>query len=124
MKKAIAIRWAKALRSGKYAQGNNYLCEYNGRTPYHNCLGVLTDLYQQECMAKKKKGLYESEHYVDPALHYGYSFLVIGYGPNHEPKQLTNAVMRWAGIKNTEDVSKYKSWKALANFIEKNYKEI
>ncbi len=41
MKKSIANKWVKALRSGKYTQTKNHLCDSVG----HCCLGVLCELY-------------------------------------------------------------------------------
>lgn len=41
MKKSIANKWVKALRSGKYTQTKNNLADGVG----HCCLGVLCELY-------------------------------------------------------------------------------
>jgi hypothetical protein len=40
VKKAIAMRWVKALRSGKYKQGTGHLKRRSG----YCCLGVLCEL--------------------------------------------------------------------------------
>lgn len=50
MKKSDVKKWAKALRSGEYAQAQNYLCEVDeidGTTAYC-CLGVACDLFVDE----------------------------------------------------------------------------
>ena len=47
MKKSDVKRWVKALRSGEYAQAQDYLCEVDeidGTTAYC-CLGVACDLF-------------------------------------------------------------------------------
>ena len=41
MKKSIKDKWVKALRSGKYEQGKNYLHSADGK---FCCLGVLCDI--------------------------------------------------------------------------------
>lgn len=49
MKKTIAEKWVKALRSGKYKKTTGQLCKVakNGNKSYC-CLGVLTELYNKE----------------------------------------------------------------------------
>lgn len=47
MKKEIAMKWAKALESGKYKQTTGEL--YNGDSGGHCCLGVL-------CRISEKRG--------------------------------------------------------------------
>lgn len=49
MKKSIAKRWIKALRSGEYEQGREVLRTSDGK---FCCLGVLADMYRKE----RKKG--------------------------------------------------------------------
>ncbi len=41
MNKEIAKKWVKALRSGKYKQGQKSLCTVKGKTAKYCCLGVL-----------------------------------------------------------------------------------
>lgn len=50
MKKSVAMKWAKALESGKYKQADGYL-----RTPAGDycCLGVLCDLVGEEVGLKR-----------------------------------------------------------------------
>jgi hypothetical protein len=54
MKKTIAKKWIKALRSGKYAKTTGQLCRVaqNGNKSYC-CLGVLTELYNKEHAVKE-----------------------------------------------------------------------
>lgn len=63
MKKEVAKKWIKALRSGKYKQGQGVLKQTtdNGQT-YHCCLGVLCELYNQDMKDKKKKTLNETRY--------------------------------------------------------------
>jgi len=65
MKKEIAKKWVKALRSGKYKQGKGYLKQLNSKNePRHCCLGVLCELYDQQMKKNHKKTLH-SDHMVD-----------------------------------------------------------
>jgi hypothetical protein len=58
MKKEIAKRWVKALRSGKYKQGECYLKQYNNKGGFnHCCLGVLCELYNDTMKKNHKKTL-------------------------------------------------------------------
>lgn len=82
MKKNIATKWMKALRSGKYRQGKNYLANAKGE---YCCLGVLCDLAEKEGVVtstKNRRPVYE----------------VIQYG--EEIYFLPEKVMEWAGIKH------------------------
>ena len=60
MKKIIAKKWIKALRSGKYKQGQGALKQSteSGDT-YHCCLGVLCELHNEDMKKNKKKTLCE-----------------------------------------------------------------
>jgi hypothetical protein len=54
MKKKIANKWVKALRSGKYKKATGALCKVakNGNKSYC-CLGVLVELYNKEHIDKE-----------------------------------------------------------------------
>jgi len=129
MNKKIATRWVKALRSGKYKQGTDYLCKTEDGHTKHCCLGVLTDMYQQECKRNKKKALSVK---IISGSHPSYT--VFTY--NKEDKVLPVAVKKWAGMKNrsgrieTENEclafmnDEGDSFKKIANFIEKNYDKL
>lgn len=59
MKKEIAKKWIKALRSGKYKQGNGCLkqTDLKKNKTYHCCLGVLCEIYNEQMTKSKKKKL-------------------------------------------------------------------
>ena len=132
MKKEVADIWVKALTSKKYKQGKEFLCrvENNGDKSFC-CLGVLTDLYQQDRAKKKKKKLS-----VDFDKDIGQS--VIAFDGVSE--LLSPSVMQWAGMKHSdgthcdehEDCYNLAemndldclSFIKIANHIKKHYKEI
>lgn len=106
MKKKIADRWVRALRSGNYKQGKQSLVLSDGS---FCCLGVLCDL------ATKSK-------VVSPD---NYSHLGV----------LSDEVQEWAGMqsdsgdrKNRKSLTEYNdhcgySFNKIADIIEKNYKD-
>jgi hypothetical protein len=127
MKKKIAKKWVKALRSGKYKQGQEVLHNnYCGKDTYC-CLGVLCDLYQQDRRSKKKKML-DVENAWDTFAYDG------------EDTHLPDAVREWAGMKTNDgnwdaldekrsnlvylNDAKRKSFKRIANIIEKNVENL
>ena len=137
MKKTIAMKWVKALRSGKYKQGDGYLCQITSKGKMHCCLGVLTEMYQAEQKAKKKKTIRTklSELMCDD------STVVVKYGNGECPaEELPVAVQRWSGVNSRlgefdDDCHDYYgslshmndsgcSFKKIANFIEKNYENL
>lgn len=87
MKLNIMKRWVKALRSGKYKQGQQRLKTLNG-VPKFCCLGVLCDLYIKE------KGRL---NWVDQVEH---SRGVCGGERYFLPKP----IMRWAGLKVSDPI--------------------
>ena len=102
MNKAIARRWVRALRSGKYKQGRRYLKQKddNGKLRYC-CLGVLCELYQAERARKKKRKL------VVDADATGGKFCLFSFrqhrvrtaGYEQVTGELPTPVMRWAGMR-------------------------
>lgn len=61
MNKAIAKKWAAALRSGKYRQGKGCLKQTaTDGTVSHCCLGVLIELYQAAMRRQGKRALKET----------------------------------------------------------------
>ena len=84
MKKEIADKWIKALRSGKYKQGR-------GRLNYHDkelcCLGVLCEVALSEGLDISK----ELETDADGTLS------VYSYDEN--PHYLPESIIKWADIK-------------------------
>jgi len=82
MKKSIANMWVKALRSGKYTQTKNALCDNVG----HCCLGVLCELYIKDTKNNIKRtspDVYDEEGMV--------SF-------DGKTELLPSCVIKWAGM--------------------------
>ena len=85
MKTAIAKRWVKALKSGKYKQGKQYL----RKGDKYCCLGVLCDLY-----------LIDNDKKWEPEPLYDRGYMCEeGYG------NLPPEVMEWAGLPDATSVS-------------------
>lgn len=117
MKKSVANKWVIALRSGKFTQGQGRLCT-NGK---HCCLGVLCEI------APKTLGI---ERGIDDKGRT--TFDTVAW-------DLPIKVQEWADIKQ-RDGSFYKdgknkslqymnddlllSFNQIADYIEKNYKDI
>lgn len=76
MKEAIAIKWAEALESGKYVQGNRALRINTGVEVKFCCLGVL-------CNISGLGSWVQDYYYVDDERAGGY---------------LPGPVMEWAGV--------------------------
>jgi hypothetical protein len=95
MNTTVAKKWVKALRSGKFKQGHNFLKTSRKNKVRHCCLGVLCELYDQEQKRKHKKRLKQTAariyHYVDDELCYRIDNMV---------DVLPKAVQKWAGIKD------------------------
>ena len=66
MKKTIANKWVKALRSGKYTQTKNNLCDDVG----HCCLGVLCELYIKDTKdnIKSESGTFDGQSELLPPI--------------------------------------------------------
>jgi len=84
MKKNIAEKWVKALRSGNYNQGYEYLCHKGN----YCCLGVLCELYVKDTGDSS----FRTEG-SDSGWNADYSF----FGEEHEI--LPAQVIDWAGIR-------------------------
>jgi hypothetical protein len=127
MKKEIAKKWVKALRSGKYKQGKAYLKQINSKNePRHCCLGVLCELYDQQMKKNHKKTLH-SEHMLSIE---GTEFIRL----DHHDGGLPTIVKKWAGISHclgmfegvcladlNDDGKKFST---IANIIEKNVENL
>jgi len=101
MKKDVAKKWVKALRSGKYKQGQSWLKQYDKKgEEQHCCLGVLCELYNNEMKKKHKKSL-NSKTVED------WNVTRISFNKNDQ--SLPNIVKKWAGMKDS-----------LGNFIDSN----
>lgn len=99
MKKAIAEKWVKALRSKKYKQAKSVLKIKNkSGVVRHCCLGVLCELYQQDMRKQKRKPLHVSlnnAHGYDedlPKTSQIYDF-------NGDVSHLPERVQKWAGMR-------------------------
>lgn len=116
MKKDIADKWVKALRSARYTQGVGAL-----RPPLNTfcCLGVLCDL------APSTTGEWSGDGYVFEGPN----------GPAVEKEVLPTPVLDWAGLKShtgqlpassalstLNDTGK--SFDDIADIIEKNWEEL
>jgi hypothetical protein len=132
MKKDIAKKWVKALRSGKYKQGQSWLKQYDKKgQERHCCLGVLCELYNDEMKKKHKKSL--NSKIVDGCEAQRISF-------NKQEQGLPSVVKKWAGMKDSlgyfvntnrefsecladmNDIGV--KFKTIANTIEKNIENI
>jgi hypothetical protein len=106
MKKEIAKKWVRALRSKKYKQFKGCL-KVTSRTGVdrHCCLGVLCELYQNDQQRNKKQGMAVSVILPDdvPDLDIGVvpkTSVATGFGRNKESQSLPLCVQRWAGIRS------------------------
>ena len=139
MKQNVMKQWVKALRSGKFKQGQGTLKQFNKKgQEQHCCLGVLCELYNQQMKKSKKKTLLEETIYIDADFSYGYSIF------DTKKEDLPKEVKDWSGIKTSlgrfeitktdeDGIEDYevetladlndlgKKFKTIANIIEKNY---
>jgi len=100
MKKEIAKKWVRALRSKKYKRGAGYLkvVRKNGEAR-HCCLGVLCELYQAERKRDKKPLLAVKELAgiaTAGSLEDSAKFTEFEEGSHLLPQR----VQRWAGLKD------------------------
>jgi hypothetical protein len=123
MRKDVAKKWVKALRSGKYKQGQGYLKQFNSKgQPRHCCLGVLCEIYNDTMKNSHKKSLNTIEYHK-----------IICFGK--ETQVLPLIVKKWAGMKtyigimNNSNKVEYclsgindsgKKFSTIANIIEEN----
>ena len=126
MKKDVAKKWVKALRSGKYKQGECYLKQLNDNgQAKHCCLGVLCELYNESMRQNHKKTLstkIRSKNSTDCVTF------------NNKENELPKIVMKWADIKDSIGCYTIETevgslghkndigitFNTIANFIEKN----
>jgi hypothetical protein len=93
MKKDVAKKWAKALRSGKFKQGKSWLKQYNSKGQVqHCCLGVLCELYNESMKKNHRKSLRtRSVDGVDS------SYVYFG----NQSQGLPKVVRQWSGVKTS-----------------------
>jgi len=97
MKKEVAKKWVKALRSGKYKQGKGYLKQFTSKNePRHCCLGVLCELYNDTMKKNHKKTLYTEEMQDNSSGTSFVRFDLVDGGLG-----LPKAVKKWAEITNS-----------------------
>lgn len=97
MKKLIAKKWVKELRSGRWKQGRDALCSIEEGNKCYCCLGVLTELYNIEQIKKRKKKLITK----DVKDRYNDGKDVIAYKSEEDKwneDTLPTEVMKWSGI--------------------------
>jgi hypothetical protein len=130
MKKDVAKKWAKALRSGKFKQGKSWLKQYNSKGQVqHCCLGVLCELYNESMKKNHKKSLQTRS--VD-----GVEANFVYFG--NQSQGLPKVVREWSGVQTSlgdfdtsndflclADLNDCGSkFKTIANLIEKNMENI
>jgi len=122
MKKQVMKKWVTALRSGKYKQGKEYLCD-DGK---YCCLGVLCDIYNKERVKSKKRSIIEDDKSTS-YLHFDGAWEV-----------LPECVREWAGMESSTGALSLKDmdtslaelndhgkkFSTLANTIEKHYEQL
>jgi hypothetical protein len=104
MKKTIMNKWVKALRSGKYKQCREKLCNVNGQTGEESfcCLGVLTDLYLKDRKQQKKgPGIKNFNTYTKKDMDYEHDFSK--WEVDGEEGCLPGEVAKWAGFNTITD---------------------
>lgn len=89
MRKHVKELWLEALRSGKYEQTKNLLCDSNNR---YCCLGVLTELY----IAQMKKNRKKAKITKCPALVGGWKKYTTD--TNEYTCTIPLVVKKWAGL--------------------------
>ena len=138
MKKEVAKKWVKALRSGKYKQGQNYLKKFNDKgEPRHCCLGVLCELYNDSMRKSNKKTLDTQTTQVYDLPYTPQEIVTF----NGEDTSLPVEVKNWAGISDPLGLGTFhdvheepqcladlndmgKRLTTIANIIEKNIENI
>jgi hypothetical protein len=136
MKQNVMKKWVKALRSGKFKQGQGTLKKFNKQgQAQHCCLGVLCELYNDTMKKNKKKTLPEKVCDNDRDFSYGYS----RFGGKKE--DLPKEVKDWAGMRSglgnfygdiyllnqtcLADINDIgKKFKTISDIIEKNYESL
>lgn len=112
MKKEIAKKWVRALRSGKYKQAKSVLKTKTKKgLVRHCCLGVLCELYENDRKRKKKKGLHVAEIEA-----YGYEVPETStiFDFDGDPTVLPEAVRSWARLKSDDGSFRHEDTEFLA----------
>lgn len=112
MNKSLAMRWVKALRSGKYKQGTGKLKSGTGDDVVYCCLGVLADIRGKEIKAGSDF-LDRFDNYCGLKSREGIPLLLNGKDGN---------VFQRSSLAQANDQGI--SFKRIATWIEKNYKKL
>lgn len=88
----VRQKWVAALRSGKYKQGKNVLCNVNPETKEKSycCLGVLCELYAETHSINKVE--------MSDTIRGEDTFIHIGYVTSEYFAFLPLCVQEWAGL--------------------------
>ncbi len=113
MKKDIALKWIKALRSGKFKQGKHALCEVKGKTSKYCCLGVLCHILKTPYTKDGELKIYEASQ----------GFLPSTVTRQVGIKNINPMLLNGEYLTDMNDVGG-KSFKEIANVIEDHYEEL
>lgn len=114
--KAFTLKWIEALRSGKYIQGDEYLCEEyrideNTMGYYHCCLGVAVELLEKIPYPIMDINIIGEDEFdeteVEGWIHYGYPKELIDF---RDELGISNAIpMLFAGLNDGTYITYLKS---------------
>ena len=116
MKKDIAMEWVKALRSGRFKQGDGYLRNETERGFDYCCLGVLCEITKSNTGGQWNDSMFEVSGNIG-----------IGVLPSNVLAQFGMKTCDGATGQNTTLATKNDdgwSFLEIADFIEKNYKKL
>lgn len=118
MKKSIAMKWIKALRSGEYKQGNN--CNLQSNEGEFCCLGVLCEVVGIPA---------ERSEYLD-----GFYYAGVGGGLSPKAQELTTVSstfgeicgydMRLSTLNDSGDTEGRLNFEEIADVIEQVWKDL
>lgn len=114
MDKEIADKWVKALRSGKYKQGESVLCKVEDKNVKYCCLGVLCHILGTPYTVEdgcKKYGCEEDEQ--------AFCRLPFAVMLQTEMKSGIGRLDEFTTLSNLND--RGKSFEEIANVIEENW---
>lgn len=130
MKKSIANKWVKALRSGKYTQTKNNLCNDVG----HCCLGVLCELYIKDTKdnIKDDVGTFDGESELLPPCVMTWAGMNLGANKDCGTFLIGDKEVCLASwndgqsrpFRNKDNTYVKGTFENIANVIEKHYKNI
>lgn len=120
MKKAIAMKWAKALESGKYQQGTGRL--HNVNKDQFCCLGVLCDIVKKDV-----SGSWMGSEFITlsggSGVHAPPCSVVEFAGLKAREGQLTYGKIGHTSLMSFNDSRRF-SFKKIASIIRRRYKDL